>query len=167
MSQSPRVPSLLEQFSALENPRESWRVVYPLPEILLLVLCAMPSGKEDFVEIKLWDEQRIDFLRRFLAYERGQPSHDTLNDAMNALDPALFKACFTSWVEGLRESEPDIIALDGKTSRRSYARAKGCEPLHLVFALLLKAFPLPSVFLAAGMGMLVLSYFARFLPRRL
>ena len=44
---------------------------------------------EDFVEIKLWGEQRLDFLRRFLAYDRGIPSHDTLNDAMNALDPAL------------------------------------------------------------------------------
>ncbi len=60
-----------------------------LPEILLLVLCATLSGMEDFVEIKLWGEQRIDFLRRFLAYDPGVPSHDTLNDVMNALDPEL------------------------------------------------------------------------------
>jgi predicted transposase YbfD/YdcC len=109
-------------------------VIYPLEEILLLVLCATLTGMEDFVEIKLWGEQRIEFLRRFLAYERAIPSHDTLNDVMNALDPVLFKACFTSWVEGLRESAPDIIAIDGKTSRRSHARSKGREPLHLVSA---------------------------------
>lgn len=64
---------------------------YPLDEILLVVLCATLSGMEDFVEIKLWGEQRLAFLRRFLAYERGIPSHDTLNDVMNALDPELFK----------------------------------------------------------------------------
>lgn len=108
--------------------------MYPLPEILLLVLCATLSGMEDFVETKLWGEQRLDFLRRFLPYERGIPAHDTLNDVINALDAELFKACFTNWVEALRDTEPDIIAVDGKTSRRSHARGQGREPLHLVSA---------------------------------
>jgi predicted transposase YbfD/YdcC len=53
---------------------------------------------------------------------------------MRALDPALFKACFASWVEGLREAEPDIVAIDGKTARRTHARRRGREPLHLVSA---------------------------------
>src|SRR3546814_9344933 len=65
--------SLLEHFSALEDPRERWRVVYPLPEILLLVLSATLSGMEDFVEIRLWGEERLAFLRRFLPYDRGIP----------------------------------------------------------------------------------------------
>ena len=109
MTRSQPTRSLLDHFSALKDPREPWRVLYPLEEILLVVLCATLSGMEDFVEIKLWGEQRIDFLRRFLPYERGIPSHDTLNDVMNALDPALFKACFTAWVAGLRDSTPDTI----------------------------------------------------------
>lgn len=125
---------LLDHFSALEDPRQSWRVIYPLPEILLLVLCATLSGMEDFVEIRLWGEQRLNFLRRFLPYENGIPSHDTLGDVINALDPELFKSCFLAWVEGLRDGDPDIIAIDGKTSRRSHARSKGREPLHLVSA---------------------------------
>src|SRR5580765_3684277 len=127
-------PSILDHSSALSDPRQSWRVLYPLPEILLLVLCATLSGMEDFVEIRLWGEQRLDFLRRFLPYERGLPAHDTLNDVINALDGELFKACFTNWVETLRDGEPDIIAVDGKTSRRSHARGQGREPLHLVSA---------------------------------
>lgn len=126
--------ALLGHFSALKEPREGWRVVYPLPEILLLVLCATLSGMEDFVEIKLWGDQRLDFLRRFLPYERGIPAHDTLNDVINALDADLFKACFAAWVEELRDDDPDIIAVDGKTSRRCHARGKGREPLHLVSA---------------------------------
>lgn len=126
--------AILDHFSALSDPRQSWRVIYPLPEILLLVLCATLSGMDDFVEIRLWGEQRLDFLRRFLPYERGLPAHDTLNDVINALDGALFKTCFTNWVDTLRDGAPDIIAIDGKTSRRSHARGQGREPLHLVSA---------------------------------
>lgn len=133
---TPLPPSraILDHFSALGDPRQSWRVVYPLPEILLLVLCATLSGMEDFVEIRLWGEERTDFLRRFLPFERGLPSHDTLNDVINALDADLFKACFTSWVEVLRDGDPEVIAIDGKTSRRSHARSRGREPLHMVSA---------------------------------
>jgi len=57
--------SLMAHFSAVEDPREGWRVLYPLRELLLLVLSATLAGMEDFVEIKLWGEQRLDFLRRF------------------------------------------------------------------------------------------------------
>jgi predicted transposase YbfD/YdcC len=126
--------SLLDHFSALRDPRQRWRVVYPLREILLLVLCASLCGMEDFVEIRMWGGLRLDFLRRFYPFERGLPSHDTLNDVINALDPKLFQACFSEWVETLRDSEPDIVAIDGKTSRRSHDRAKGREPLHMVSA---------------------------------
>lgn len=134
MFQPHRSLSILGHFSALSDPRERWRVVYPLPEILLVVLCATLCGMDDFVEIGLWARHRLAFLRRFLPYERGIPAHDTLNDVINALDAELFKACFTSWVETLRENAPDIIAVDGKTSRRSHARGKGREPLHMVSA---------------------------------
>jgi len=126
--------SLLDHFSALKDPRQQWRVIYPLREILLLVLSATLSGMEDFVEIRLWGKQRLDFLRRFLPFERGIPAHDTLNDVMNAIDEELFKSCFASWVETLREQDPDIIAIDGKTSRRSHDRGRGRDPLHMVSA---------------------------------
>lgn len=134
MSQASGSRSLLDHFSALADPRQQWRVVYPLPEILLLVLCATLSGMEDFVEIRLWGQERLNFLRRFLPYERGIASHDTLGDVINALDPELFKRCFLDWVAGLRDGAPEVIAIDGKTSRRSHARSRGREPLHLVSA---------------------------------
>ncbi len=62
------------------------------------------------------------------------PSHDTLCDVFAALDPALFKSWFLAWICGLRDEDPDIIAVDGKTSRRSHDRRKGRNPLHLVSA---------------------------------
>lgn len=96
--------SILEHFSALKDPRQHWRVLYPLPEILLLVLCATLSGMKDFVEIRLWGDLRLEFMRRFLPYERGIPAYDTLNDVVNALNPDLFKDCFAAWMESLREA---------------------------------------------------------------
>ncbi len=126
--------AILDHFKALSDPREGWRVIYPLPEIMLLVLSATLSGMEDFVEIRLWGEERMDFLRRFLPYERGLPSHDTLNDVINGLDADLFKTCFSSWVEALTDGDAEIIAIDGKTSRRCHARGRGREPLHMVSA---------------------------------
>jgi predicted transposase YbfD/YdcC len=79
-------------------------------------------------------EIHIDFLRRFLLYKDGIPTHDALNDLMNALNPAPFSECFVTWVNGLRDGDPDIVAEDGKTSRRTHAKSKGCQPLHLVSA---------------------------------
>jgi predicted transposase YbfD/YdcC len=134
MERSERRPSLIDHFSALEDPRQAWKVIYPLPEILLLVLCATLAGADDFVETKAWGEEHLAFLRRLLPYADGIPSHDALNDVMNALDGDLFAACFTAWVAGLRAAEPDLVAIDGKTSRRTHARARGREPLHPVSA---------------------------------
>src|SRR5580658_6084859 len=99
--------ALLDHFSALDDPRQQAKVLYPLPEIVLLLLCATLAGADDFVEMQLWGAKNLAFLRRFCPYAHGTASHDTLGEVVRALDPALFKACFTSWVEGLRETEPD------------------------------------------------------------
>ena len=127
-------PCLLDHFSALDDPRQSWKVAYPLPEILLIVLCATMAGADDFVRIERRANRKLDFLRRFLPFANGIPSHDTLNDVINALPAESFQACFTAWVETLRDTAPDIVAIDGKTSRRSHDRARGRNPLHLVSA---------------------------------
>ena len=131
---APALPSFLSHFAALRDPRQAAKVLYPLAEILLLMLCATISGADDFVEIHLWGCERRDFLRRFLPFEHGIPSHDTLCDVIAAIDPTLFKTCFMTWVEELRDDAPEVIAIDGKTSRRSHARPKGCAALHTVAA---------------------------------
>ena len=97
-------------------------MIHPLAEVL--VLCATPGGAGDLVEVARWGRSRLEFPRRLLPYARGAPSHDTLCDVVSALDPELFEAAFAAWVESLREAEPDIVAIDGKTSRRSHDRAR-------------------------------------------
>ncbi len=102
--------SLIEHFAALEDPRQSWKVLFALSEVLLLVLCGTLAGAEDFVEIRRWGQMHQEFLRRLLPYKAGVPSHDTLNDVINAIDGALFAECFTAWVESLREAVPSSTA---------------------------------------------------------
>ena len=133
MSQSAH-PFVLTQFAALKDPRQQAKVLYPLAEILLLALAATIAGADDFVEVTLWGEQNQAFLRRFHPYQRGIPSHDTMCDVFAAIDAELFKACFYAWVKEVRDGLPDLIAIDGKTSRRSHDRGKGRKPLHLVSA---------------------------------
>ena len=133
-------PSLIDHFAALEDPRQSWKVLFPLPEVLLVVLCATLAGAEDFVEIRRWGQMHQEFLRRLLPFKAGVPSHDTLNDVINALDGALFAECFTTWVETLRDpapassTAPEIVAIDGKTSRRTHDNRRDRGPLHMVSA---------------------------------
>ncbi|HTR16393.1 MAG TPA: ISAs1 family transposase [Acetobacteraceae bacterium] len=133
------VRGIIECFSALKDPRQANKVLYPLPEILLLLLAATLAGADDFVEICVWGKQNIEVLRRFFPYKNGIPSHDALGALLAALDPATFRTCFTTWVESLRAEyaappERDLVAIDGKTSRRTHNRKQGCEPLHLLSA---------------------------------
>jgi predicted transposase YbfD/YdcC len=129
-----RLRALLDHFSAIEDPREPWRVAHPLPEVLLLVVCGTIADCDDYDTIAAWGEQRLAFLRRFLPYHHGVPGARWLTLLMNRLDPGLFSACFTAWVREVWPDRPELIAIDGKTSRRSQDRGKGQAPLHLVSA---------------------------------
>ena len=129
-----RLRALLDHFAAIEDPREPWRVAHPLPEILLLVVCGTIADCDDYETIAAWGEQRLDFLRRFLPYHHGVPGARWLTLLMNRIDPVLFSACFTAWVREVWPDRPDLIAIDGKTSRRSHDRQAGKAPLHLVSA---------------------------------
>lgn len=129
-----RLRALLDHFSAIEDPREPWRVAHPLPEVLLLVVCGTIADCDDYETIAAWGEQRLDFLRRFLPYHHGVPCARWLTLLMNRIDPGLFSACFTAWVREVWPDRPDLVAIDGKTSRRSHDRRAGKAPLHLVSA---------------------------------
>jgi predicted transposase YbfD/YdcC len=129
-----RLRALLDHFSVIEDPREPWRVAHPLPEVLLLVVCGTISDCEDYEGIAEWGEAHLPFLRRFLPYHHGVPGERWLTILMNRIDPKLFSSAFTQWVRETWPERPDLVAIDGKTSRRSHDRASGRAPLHLVSA---------------------------------
>ena len=81
----------LDFFGELPDPRQPGKVIYPLPEVLLLCLLAVLSGAEDFVTIARWGQGRINFLRRFLPFKDGTPSHDQLGDIFATLDATIFQ----------------------------------------------------------------------------
>jgi predicted transposase YbfD/YdcC len=129
-----RLRALLDHFAIIDDPREQWRVAHPLPEVLLLVVCGTIADCDDFEGIAEWGEAHLAFLRRFLPYHHGVPGSRWLNLLMNRIDPGLFSTAFMGWV---RESWPDrldLVAIDGKTSRRSHDRGAEKAPLHLVSA---------------------------------
>ena len=130
----PRLRSLLEHFATVADPREAAKVRFPLPEVLLLVVSASVCSCDDYDEIVEWGEAHLDFLRGFSEFHFGIPGADWLRVLMNRIDPALFQACFTGWATALRPDAADLIAIDGKTSRRSHDRRRSQKPLHLVSA---------------------------------
>lgn len=129
-----RLRGLLDHFARIEDPREPARVRYPLHEVLFLVVSATIADCEDYDEIALWGQNHLAFLRRFLEFYFGTPCADWLRVVMNRISPELFQACFTDWALSLRPDAPKLIAIDGKTSRRSHDRAAGRKALHLVSA---------------------------------
>lgn len=129
-----RLRALLEHFAEIEDPREPWRVAHPLPEVLLLAVCGTIADCDDYDHIAAWGEAHLPFLREMSPYHHGVPGGRWLTLLMNRIDPALFSACFTAWVRETWSDRLDLVAIDGKTSRRSHDRSAGKAPLHLVSA---------------------------------
>lgn len=129
-----RLALLLDHFGAVADARQSWRVAYPLKEVLLLAVCGTMADCDDFENIVAWGEAHLDFLRRFSPFHHGVPCADWLGTLMNRIDGELFSACFSAWVQAAWPDRPDLVAIDGKSVRRSHDHARGRRPLHLVSA---------------------------------
>src|SRR6266704_3238515 len=133
-STKPRLRLLLDHLGAVKDGRQSWKVAYPLGEVLFLVVCGTIAGGDDYEDIVDWGEAHLSFLRGFAEFHYGIPCVDWLRTVMNRINPDLFQACFSSWVAQCWPDKLDLVAIDGKTSRRSHNRKTGQKPLHLVSA---------------------------------
>ena len=121
----------------LENPpdlRQPGKVTYPLDEILLLCLVAVLAGADCFTEIALFGVKKLEFLRRFRPYRDGTPTHDHLGDILATLDSEAFQRCFVAWVAARTGLPEGVIAIDGKTVRRSSHKKAGKAAIHMVSA---------------------------------
>jgi predicted transposase YbfD/YdcC len=124
----------LQYFKDMPDHRQAGKVVYPLNEILLLCLLAVLAGAETFTDIARFGEKKLALLRRFRPFIHGTPAHDHLGDIFATLDAGAFRRCFVAWVSALIKTPADVIAIDGKTSRRSGSRKNAKEPIHMVSA---------------------------------
>jgi predicted transposase YbfD/YdcC len=124
----------LSYFKNLKDPRQQGKVDYPLEEILLLCLLAVLAGAETFVDIALFGRKKLGLLRRFRPFSSGTPAHDHLGDILAALDAEQFQRCFVAWVAALTGTPEGVIAIDGKTARRSGRKKGDIPPIHMVSA---------------------------------
>jgi predicted transposase YbfD/YdcC len=124
----------LDHFKDLPDARQPGKVIYPLAEVLLLCLLAVLGGAETFVDIARFGEKKLYLLRRFRPFRDGTPSHDHLGDLFATLDAEAFQRCFVAWVAALTGTPAEVIAIDGKTLRRSYQEKGAKAPIHMVSA---------------------------------
>lgn len=129
---------LVSALAAVPDPRRQCQNLrHPLVDVLVVGFCGVLCGCDDFVEIETFGRHKEAFFRRFLQLPEGIPSHDTFRRVFQAVCPEALQRCLIGWLGGVRQTAPaadEVIAIDGKTLRRTFDRARGLGALHLVSA---------------------------------
>ena len=124
-------------FSSMKDPRRTNKGhhLYPFEEILFLCISAVISGMDDWTSITMFGRLKLSWLRQYLPYKHGIPSHDVLGKVFAALDPVQFSMCFKDWVNSMAEfTGGEVVAIDGKTICGSDDKVSGRAALHVVSA---------------------------------
>ena len=123
-----------DHFAELTDPRRR-EGTYPLINIVVIAICAVICGADDFVAIAQFGRTKKKLLGRFLDLSAGIPSHDRFNAILGAIKPAEFEKCLLSWITALHElTAGQVVAIDGKTLRRSFDKASNKSAIHMVSA---------------------------------
>ncbi len=125
---------LLGSFAIIHDPREENKRKHKLFDILIMSLCAVICGAEGFAQIEMFARSKKEWFEQFLELPHGIPSHDTFGRVFALIDPCQFEHAFLAWTQGIHERLHDIVALDGKTLRRSHDRRHGKNALQMVSA---------------------------------
>ena len=121
-------------FGELVDPRIERHKLYPLTEILFIVLCGAICGAESWRDYVHFGKEKLEFLRRHFVFKEGIPSKNTFARVLAALEPEAFKACFIEWVKSLQTLLNEVIAIDGKTLCNSVDRLENMPAIHMVSA---------------------------------
>jgi predicted transposase YbfD/YdcC len=129
------IENLAQYFGAIEDPRCSGKVGHRLLDILVIAVCAVVACAEGWCDIALYGRSKLAWLKTFLELPNGVPSHDTFRRVFMLIDPDAFEVGFTAWTGSLVAGfKREVVAIDGKTIRRSFDRGRDQAPLHVVSA---------------------------------
>jgi predicted transposase YbfD/YdcC len=127
--------SISEHFSDLEDPRLERRKRHLLSDIVVIAICGVICGAETWVDIENFGKAKLKWFKQFLELPNGIPSHDTFGRVFNCLDAEQFQRCFVGWMQGVSDIfKGQVVALDGKTLRRSHDKTIGKGAIHMVSA---------------------------------
>jgi predicted transposase YbfD/YdcC len=133
--QEPVAATITEHFAALKDPRIQLKIRHKLIDIIIITICAVICGADDWTEVVDYAKAKKDWLNKFLALPHGIPSHDTFGRVFSLLRPEEFEKCFVSWIHTVfKLTDAQTVAIDGKTLRRSYDRSSNKAAIHMVGA---------------------------------
>lgn len=125
----------MAHISIIPDYRQPWKVEHKLSDILLLTIFAVISGAEGWEDIQDFGEAHIDFLKEYGDLENDIPVHDTIARVVSCISPKKFHECFINWMRDCHLSEEgDVIAIDGKTLRRSHDKSRRRGAIHVISA---------------------------------
>jgi predicted transposase YbfD/YdcC len=128
-------PAVIKAFSHISDPRKNINIKHNLRDILVSAAMAVIAGSDDWDDVVSFTESKLNWLRQFLEFPHGVPSHDTYRRVFMMINFEEFQRAFADWVKGLiAVTGKDTIALDGKTSRRSFDKKLYKKALHMVSA---------------------------------
>jgi predicted transposase YbfD/YdcC len=135
MTKEVKLDTLVEHLTELEDPRSNINQKHPLVNIVTIAICASIAGATQYTQIETFGKERSEWLAAYLDLTNGVPSHDTIGRVFRLLDPEAFNDLFHCWIDSVfGKLDPQVIAIDGKTARRSGDSASGIGPLHMVTA---------------------------------
>ena len=127
--------TIAEHFQDVEDPRIERTKAHKLIDIITIAICAVICGADGWVDIENYGNAKYNWLKKFLELPNGIPSHDTLGRVFARMDAEQFQSCFLNWIQSIEKvTEKEVVAIDGKTLRRSYDTKSGQSAIHIVSA---------------------------------
>ena len=127
--------TISQHFSSLKDPRIQLKTRHKLIDIIIITICAVICGADDWTEVVDYAKAKRDWLKTFLELPHGIPSHDTFGRVFSLLRPEEFDRCFISWIHAVfKITDGQTVAIDGKTLRRSHDHSSNKAAIHMVGA---------------------------------